>query len=68
MRETVAMEGSFRISQPSGFDGLDELAAELGVEAGVTNSLAVEGRSGKRYDLIALLAPHLREMRERSIT
>jgi hypothetical protein len=62
------MEGSFCISQPQGFDGLDELAAELGVEEGGANSLIVEGRSGKRYDLVALLSAHLREMRERSTT
>ena len=46
---------------PPGIEGLDELAAELGVGEG--GNFVLEGRSGKCYDLVALLTAHLKEMR-----
>ena len=51
---------------PSGIEGLDELAAELGgcqVSSPLIGGIVLERRSGKYYDLIALLAAHLRKMR-----
>lgn len=46
-----------------GIEGLDELAADLGVADGVESGIGVEGRSGRLYSLIGLLTAHVREMR-----
>ena len=51
---------------PPGIEGLDELAAELGVEESISVGIGLEGRSGKHYDLIALLTAHIKEMRRLS--
>jgi hypothetical protein len=48
-----------------GIEGLDELAETLGVEAGSgQDGIALEGRSGKRYGFVELLAAHTKLMRE----
>jgi hypothetical protein len=60
---TLAMKSEFVIRPPLGIEGLDELAAELGVKADGRDGIAVEGRSGQHYDLVALLRAHLLEMR-----
>jgi hypothetical protein len=66
--ERQEMERSgFGLTNP-GIAGLDELAAELGVEEAGGSGIELKGKSGKHYDLVAILAAHLREMRERSIT
>lgn len=60
---TVTINGDLMIGPPPGMDGLDELAAELGVKPGGSNTLTLQGKSGDWYDWIAILAAHLKEMR-----
>jgi hypothetical protein len=60
---TITLEPQF--SGPPAIDGLDELAAELGVKPGGGNGIVLQGKSGEWYDWVAILAAHLREMRSR---
>ncbi len=47
-----------------GIEGLDELAEALGVgEWTGTNGFVLEGRSGKRYNLPALIQAHIKLMK-----
>ena len=61
--DTVTIGGDGTIDPPSGMDGLDELAGELGVKPGGTNTLSLQGKGGEWYDWIEILAAHVREMR-----
>ena len=61
--EKPATYPGFRITSPDpGIEGLDELAAELGVEPD-NDGITLEGKSGKLYGLVDLLMAHLKEMR-----
>ena len=62
-KEEGMKEETTVLSPTTGIEGLDELAGELGIEKGANNGLGLEGRSGRVYDLVALLRAHLSEMR-----
>ena len=51
------------VEPPPGMDGLDELAAELGVEPGGSNTITLQGKGGDWYDWIAILEAHIKRMR-----
>lgn len=55
---------SITIPKP-GIEGVDEIAELLGVkEWGGMDGFVLEGRSGRRYSLPALIEAHIKLMRE----